>query len=155
MKSSTKFTTWHLLFFLVIPALLSAHLLLGVDCVSEAMEEESDYDNPLPNSVKIYCSVLLVGVFILGSVGNMLMILSIVLYSKLSRKVIHILLLPVSVCGFIIDILCVPTLGLHVVKYWPKWPLNDAMCTAVSFLTNTCTSMMVATMLLFSVDRFI
>ena len=120
------------------------------------MVDENEEDRmTLPNTVKIYGGILLVLIFICGSIGNTLNILCVTLYSKLRRKVVNILLLCISIYGLVIDIVCVPTLGLHVINYWPVWPLNKTLCTVVSFLTNTCTSMMVATLMLFSIDRYL
>lgn len=117
----------------------------------ETMEESN---KELPLNVKIYGAILLILIFISGCIGNILSILAITFDSKLRKKVIHILILTVAICGLLVDLIVIPTLGLHVIEHWPVWPLNKYVCTVVSFVTNTCTSMMALMLLVFSVDRY-
>ena len=116
--------------------------------------EEHEGTRSLPSTVKAYSGIITTGVFVGGLGVNLTAILTVALYAKASRSSIFLILVNVFVCNLLLVAFQYPVTGLHIIQHWPDWQYGAQLCKWSSLCENACSSVVVLTLLLLSVDRY-
>ena len=104
----------------------------------------------LDSDIKLYVAILSIIIMAVGTIGNLLTIVVLLLYKKFQEQAINIILASISFCSFILDVYIVPVFAIAVLQSWPKWVLQNGMCNATNFIWNVCISEVVQCLLLLS-----
>ena len=108
---------------------------------------------PLPSTVKAYSGIIITGVFLGGLVVNLPALLTVTLYARASRSSIFLILVNLFVCNLLLSVFENPVTGLNIIQHWPDWQYSAALCKWSSLCENACSSVVVLTLLLLSIDR--
>ena len=108
----------------------------------------------IPSTVKAYTGLITTGVFVSGIFLNLLSVLTASCYAKTSTKGLFLLAISVFIANLILDAFFYPVAGLHVIQNWPDWQYTETLCDWSSLVENTCTTVVVLSLLLLAIDRY-
>ena len=108
----------------------------------------------LPTTVKAYTGIVTTGVFLTGSCLNVLALFVICCYTRLSSRNLFLILFNVFLSNALLDVFHYPVTGLNIIQHWPDWKYATSVCQWSSLLENACSSVIVFSLLILSIDRY-
>ena len=106
----------------------------------------------LPLWVTIFLGTLYISASILGTVGNVLAITTVV-FNKRMQSVGNLLLLNLTVSDFLVTSICMPTIVSYQVFAYPNWPYSESTCKWSKFIVQLSVLCSVLTLIAIAVHR--
>lgn len=108
--------------------------------------------NPLPTAIAL--SVAYVAAISFGSLGNSLVIVSIIINRNM-RSTTNLFIASLAAADLIVTSTCMPLFFVYNVLTWPLWPFGSAGCRIASFLVHMSVMASALSLLSISYDRFL
>jgi hypothetical protein len=106
----------------------------------------------IPSDITIYGSVFYSIIFLMGIVGNLL-VLYLLIKEKELRNFTNYLLANLSISDLLVLFACVPT-GFHDLYAKERWYLGEVMCHLIGFIENCMTFASILTILFITCERY-
>lgn len=117
-------------------------------CLSDEILEMQRFEH----MVRIVVPTIFGVIFLLGLVGNLLVII-VVLYDKHMRNTTNILILSLATADLLFIIFCVPFTAVGYAL--PIYPFGNIWCKVVQYMMHVCAYASVYTLVLMSLDRYL
>ncbi|XP_046563120.1 allatostatin-A receptor-like [Haliotis rubra] len=121
---------------------------MGVGCNNTGLSPMYEFER----LVSIIVPTIFGVVFILGLIGNLMVIL-VVVSDKKMRNTTNILILSLAFADLFFIIFCVPFTAAGYAL--PVWPFGNAWCKLTQFMAYVCATASVYTLVLMSLDRYL
>ena len=108
----------------------------------------------LPPTATIYGGILLLLTFIIALGGNILVLLAISLYKKLSNKPFNLLIANISFNNLLICVCYLPIFGMFLTHYWPEWTYGSSACYVLTFLKENSFCVVTGTFLIMALHAY-
>ena len=108
----------------------------------------------LPLSVTIFLGTLYISASIIGTVGNILAIAT-VLVNKRMHTVGNLLLLNLTISDFLVTCVCMPTIVNYQVFAYPNWPYSEETCKWSKYVVQLSVLCSVLSLIGIAVHRYI
>ena len=122
----------------------------SVNCSTSPYNRSGDFD--LERVVRILVPMVFGVIFLLGLLGNSLVIL-VVAFDKNMRNTTNILILVLAVADLLFIVFCVPFTAASYAL--PIWPFGRVWCKVVQYLIYVTAYASVYTLVLMSLDRYL
>nr|QVK45655.1 G protein-coupled receptor [Proales similis] len=119
---------------------------------SEAIQTQESGYSAFELKIAILITITFGITIIVGIVGNLLVLLTIVLRKQM-RSTTNILILNLAVAELLFILLCVPFTGLNYVL--SVWYFGDVICKVVQYTSNVTAYVIILSLVLMSLDRYL
>ena len=108
--------------------------------------------NPL--SVVIALSIANIVSILLGTLGNILVIISVIINRNM-RSTTNFFVASLAAADLVVTASCMPLFYIYNVITWPDWPFGKAGCSILSYLVHMSVMASALSLLSISYDRFL
>lgn len=108
--------------------------------------------NPL--SVVIALSIANIVSILLGTLGNLLVIISVIINRNM-RSTTNFFVASLAAADLVVTASCMPLFYIYNVLTWPDWPFGKAGCSILSYLVHMSVMASALSLLSISYDRFL
>lgn len=108
--------------------------------------------NPL--SVIIALSIANIVSILLGTLGNLLVIISVIINRNM-RSTTNFFVASLAAADLVVTASCMPLFYIYYVLTWPDWPFGKAGCAILSYLVHMSVMASALSLLSISYDRFL
>ena len=124
--------------------------------VNETLCDRKDLilQDELPLWVTIFLGTLYISASIIGTIGNILAITTVV-FNKRMQTVGNLLLLNLSISDFLVTSICMPTIVSYQVFAYPNWPYSKSTCKWSKFIVQLSVLCSVLTLIAIALHRYI
>lgn len=105
-------------------------------------------------SAVIALSIANIGSIILGTLGNFLVIISVIINRNM-RSTTNFFIASLATADLVVTSICMPLFYVYYVLTWPVWPFGKAGCRILSFLVHMSVMASALSLLSISYDRFL
>lgn len=107
-----------------------------------------------PLSMVIALSIAYIGSILLGTLGNFLVIISVIINRNM-RSTTNFFIASLAAADLVVTASCMPLFYVYNVLTWPVWPFGKAGCKILSFLVHMSVMASALSLLSISYDRFL
>ena len=108
----------------------------------------------LPLWVTIFLGTLYISASIIGTVGNILAIVTVV-FNKRMQTVGNLQLLNLTISDFLVTCVCMPTIVSYQVFAYPNWPYSESTCKWSKYIVQLSVLCSVISLIGIAVHRYI